>query len=351
MSSFQMITTLFLLAMMVGASNAQLSATYYAKTCPNVSSIVRSVLQQAEQNDIWIFPKLVRLHFHDCFVHGCDASLLLNGTDSEKTATPNLSTDGYAVIDDIKTALEKACPRVVSCADILALAAQISVSLVCFLLLMLLIFCIDPISSRTMLFKECVWFAGWRSNMEVPLGRRDSRTAHREGTGTIPTGHESLANIATLFKSMALDSTDLVALSGVHTFGRARCAAFVDRLYNFNNVSGKIDPNLNGTYAKTLRQLCPKGGDVTSLIDLDEQTSLTFDNKYFLNLQNRRGLLQTDQELFSTKGAETVAIVNRFASSQSQFFNSFAKAMIKMGNINPLTGTNGEIRLDCRKIN
>nr|KJB44185.1 hypothetical protein B456_007G238800 [Gossypium raimondii] len=261
------------------------------------------------------------MHALTVYLQGCDASLLLNGTDSEKTATPNLSTDGYAVIDDIKTALEKACPRVVSCADILALAAQISVSL------------------------------GGGPTWKVPLGRRDSRTAHREGTGTIPTGHESLANIATLFKSMGLDSTDLVALSGVHTFGRARCAAFMDRLYNFNNVSGKIDPILNGTYAKTLRQLCPKGGDVTSLIDLDEQTSLTFDNKYFLNLQNRRGLLQTDQELFSTKGAETVAIVNRFASSQSQFFNSFAKAMIKMGNINPLTGTNGEIRLDCRKTN
>ncbi|KAK5820505.1 hypothetical protein PVK06_025552 [Gossypium arboreum] len=303
MSWFQMITTLFVVAMTVGASNAQLSATFYAKTCPNVSTIVRNVLQQAQQNDIWIFPKLVRLHFHDCFVHGCDASLLLNGTDSEKTATPNLSTDGYAVIDDIKTALEKACPL------------------------------------------------GGGPRWKVPLGRRDSRTAHREGTGTIPTGHESLANIATLFRSMGFDSTDLVALSGVHTFGRARCAAFMDRLYNFNNVSGKTDPTLNATYANALKQLCPKGGDVTSLIDLDEQTSLTFDNNYFLNLQNRRGLLQTDQELFSTNGAETVAIVNRFARSQSQFFSRFAKAMIKMGNINPLIGTNGEIRLDCKKTN
>ncbi|KAG4193537.1 hypothetical protein ERO13_A07G227100v2 [Gossypium hirsutum] len=230
MSWFQMITTLFVVAMTVGASNAQLSATFYAKTCPNVSTIVRNVLQQAQQNDIWIFPKLIRLHFHDCFVHGCDASLLLNGTDSEKTATPNLSTDGYAVIDDIKTALEKACPCVVSCADILALAAQISVSL------------------------------GGGPRWKVPLGRRDSRTTHREGTGTIPTGHESLANIATLFRSMGFDSTDLVALSGVHTFGRARCAAFMDRLYNFNNVSGKTDPTLNATYANPLKQLCPKGG-------------------------------------------------------------------------------------------
>ncbi|MBA0827337.1 hypothetical protein Goarm_012123, partial [Gossypium armourianum] len=130
MASFHMITALlFLLTIMLGASNAQLSATFYAKTCPNVSTIVSNVLQQARGNDIWIFPKIVRLHFHDCFVHGCDASLLLNGTDGEKTATPNLSTEGYEVIDDIKTALEKACPRVVSCADVLALAAQISVSL------------------------------------------------------------------------------------------------------------------------------------------------------------------------------------------------------------------------------
>lgn len=324
--SWLQITTLLLLAaamMLIGGSNAQLSTTFYAKTCPNVSTIVRGVLQSARQNDIWIFPKIVRLHFHDCFVNGCDASLLLNDTNGEKTAPPNLSLDGFSVIDDIKTALEKSCPGVVSCADILALAAQISVS------------------------------SGGGPTWQVQFGRRDSRISHREGVnGGIPTPRDGLANIAAKFKSMGFDSTDLVALSGVHTFGRAQCSAFMDRLYSFNNVSGKTDPNLNATYTKSLKQSCPnKGGDVTSLIDLDESTSLNFDNKYFLNLQNHRGLLQSDQELFSTTGAETVAIVNRFASSQSQFFDSFAKSMIKMGNINPLTGSDGEVRLDCRKIN
>ncbi|KAE8687679.1 putative Peroxidase 2 [Hibiscus syriacus] len=142
---------------------------------------------------------------------------------------------------------------------------------------------------------------------KFPLGRMDSRIAHLEGIGGIPTQHDSLANIAARFESVGLDSTDLVTLSGVHTFGRAQYAAFMDRLYNFNNVSGEVDPTLNAT----------------------------FDNKYFLNLQNRKGLLQSDQELFSTNGAETVAIVNRFTRSQSQFFASFAKAMIKVGNITP----------------
>lgn len=64
---------------------------------------------------------------------GCDASLLLDnatGIVSEKDAPPNLSTDGYAVIDDVKTALENVCPGVVSCADILALASEILVVLV-----------------------------------------------------------------------------------------------------------------------------------------------------------------------------------------------------------------------------
>jgi len=67
-------------------------------------------------------------------MQGCDGSLLLDGTStiqSEKNAFPNInSARGFNVVDNIKTALEKACPGVVSCADILALAAEASVNLV-----------------------------------------------------------------------------------------------------------------------------------------------------------------------------------------------------------------------------
>ncbi|KAJ0020688.1 hypothetical protein Pint_31322 [Pistacia integerrima] len=317
MSLFHISTIFLVLATIFGASRAQLSSTFYDTTCPNLTSIVRGVLEPARNSDVRLGAKIIRVHFHDCFVNGCDASLLLDdatGIDSEKNAIPNNSTDGYAVIDDVKTALENVCPGVVSCADILALASEILVVL-----------------------------DGGQS-WEVQLGRRDSTTANRAGTSAIPGPTESLSNITQKFTDQGLDTTDLVALSGAHTFGRARCVSFNQRI----NASNP-DPTLDATYLQTLQQNCQSSDQ--NLNNLDVTTPDAFDNNYYVNLQNNRGLLQTDQELFSTSGAATVAIVNQYASSQSAFFNAFGASMIKMGNISPLTGTSGQIRTNCRRVN
>lgn len=61
---------------------------------------------------------------------GCDASLLLDGPSSEKTAPPNLSVRGYDILDQAKAAVESACPGVVSCADIIIAATRDAVDLV-----------------------------------------------------------------------------------------------------------------------------------------------------------------------------------------------------------------------------
>lgn len=103
---------------------------YYGSSCWNVESIVRSVVQTNLQTNPAIAPGILRMHFHDCFVEGCDGSVLLAGPNSERTAIPNLTLRGFNVIDEAKSKLEIACPGKVSCADILALAARDVVDLV-----------------------------------------------------------------------------------------------------------------------------------------------------------------------------------------------------------------------------
>lgn len=126
--------------------------------------IVQSVVEKAVMKEARMAASLLRLHFHDCFVQvtiiflmhidliaisskmyvfmgeilmawqGCDASLLLDNSStivSEKGSNPNNnSARGFEVIDQIKSELEKACPKTVSCADILAISARDSVVLV-----------------------------------------------------------------------------------------------------------------------------------------------------------------------------------------------------------------------------
>ncbi|XVE75735.1 hypothetical protein DITRI_Ditri12bG0116600 [Diplodiscus trichospermus] len=323
-SSSFFLSVIFLTSL-IYQSKAQLNSTFYATTCPNASSIVRSVIQQALQSDVRIGASLIRLHFHDCFVNGCDASILLDNSaniQSEKDAAPNTnSTRGFNVVDNIKTALENSCPGIVSCADILALAAEASVSL-----------------------------QGGPS-WTVLLGRRDSLTANQAGANSsIPSPFEGLSNITSKFSAVGLNTNDLVALSGAHTFGRAQCRFFSNRVYNFSGT-GNPDPSLNASYLTTLQQICPQSGSGVNVANLDPTTPDTFDNNYFSNLQNNQGLLQSDQELFSTTGAPTISIVNTFSSNQTAFFQSFAQSMINMGNISPLTGSSGEIRSDCKKVN
>ncbi|XP_031498994.1 cationic peroxidase 1-like isoform X1 [Nymphaea colorata] len=297
-------------------SHAQLTTNFYSTSCPLALTSIQAVVTAAVLVDPRMGASLVRLHFHDCFVNGCDASVLLDASPSiatEKTAAPNNnSLRGFEVIDTIKTSLELLCPGVVSCADILAVAARDSV----------------------VVLGGPTW--------SVFLGRRDSLTANQNGANTdLPAPFFSLTQLNASFAKKQLSFRDMVALSGAHTFGRARCAFFRDHLSESN-----IDP----AFAATLRPTCSNSSaDDNNLANLDVSTPNAFDSAYYTNLLNRRGLLHSDQELFNGGAAD--AIVRTYSTNPSSFFTDFANAMIKMGNISPLTGTSGQIRRNCRTVN
>ncbi|KHN00512.1 Peroxidase 72 [Glycine soja] len=297
---------------------------FYDYSCPQAQHIVKSVLAKYVAEQPRLAASILRLHFHDCFVKGCDASLLLDSSESinsEKGSNPNRnSARGFEVIDAIKAELERQCPSTVSCADILTLAARDSVVLT------------------------------GGPNWEVPLGRRDSLGASISGSNNnIPAPNNTFQTILTKFKLQGLDLVDLVALSGGHTIGNARCTTFRQRLYN-QSGNGEPDSTLDQYYASTLRTRCPSSGGDQNLFFLDYATPYKFDNSYFKNLLAYKGLLSSDQVLF-TMNQESAELVKLYAERNDIFFEHFAKSMIKMGNISPLTNSRGEIRENCRRIN
>ncbi|KAL4602048.1 hypothetical protein ACB092_10G024300 [Castanea dentata] len=297
---------------------------FYDHSCPKAQEIVRSVLAKAVAKETRMAASILRLHFHDCFVQGCDASLLLDSSGSivsEKGSVPNKnSARGFDVLDEIKSALEKECPRTVSCADLLAIAA-----------------------------KESTVLRGGPS-WEVLLGRRDSRTASLSGSNNnIPAPNNTFPTILTKFKRQGLDIVDLVALLGSHTIGNARCTSFRQRLYN-QSGNGQPDYTLDQSYAAQLKTRCPKSGGDQNLFFLDYVSPTKFDNNYYKNILASKGLLNSDQVLL-TKNEGSRELVKQYAENSQLFFEQFPKSIVKMGNISPLTGSRGEIRTNCRKIN
>ncbi|OEL31220.1 Peroxidase 5 [Dichanthelium oligosanthes] len=321
-----------LLAALLSAT-ACLDFGFYDTRCPNAEAIVLQTVAAAFGNNSGVAPALIRMHFHDCFVRGCDGSVLIDSTTNntaEKDSSPNNpSLRFFDVVDRAKAALEAQCPGVVSCADILAFAARDSVAL------------------------------SGGLGYQVPSGRRDGRISlSDDALNELPPSFFNAAQLADRFAAKNLTIEDLVVLSGAHTIGVSHCSNYAgintpfDRLYNFSGSPDGIDPALSKAYAFLLKSICPANSsqffpNTTTFMDLITPTK--FDNKYYVGLQNNLGLFISDATLLTNRTMK--ALVDSFVRSEATWKTKFARSMLKMGQIEVLTGTQGEIRRNCRVIN
>ena len=268
---------------------------------------------------------ILRVFFHDCFVSGCDASVLVTSNafhESELDVDINLSLagDAFDLIAHVKTALELQCPGVVSCSDILALSAR-----------------------------DLVIMVGGPF-YEVLLGRKDSKVSDPSIVeSNLPKTTMSMSTIISLFSKKGFSAEEMVALVGAHTIGFSHCKEFANRIFNFSKTS-EYDPAYNLVYAEGLRKLYAnytKAPEISAFNDVF--TSGKFDNMYYKNLQRGLGLLLSDQAMLMDN--RTRPFVDLFAANQTAFFDSFARSMEKLSVYKLKTNKDGEVRRKCDQFN
>ncbi|KAI5065070.1 hypothetical protein GOP47_0019765 [Adiantum capillus-veneris] len=311
------------------SSNYSLTEDFYAILCPGLLNIVNETLTRAISRNASVAAGLLRLAFHDCFVQGCDGSVLLS---PELEDGPNKnSLRGLEAINEVKQALESECPGMVSCADIVALAARHSV----------------------------VQSGG--PYYALGLGRRDGFIMNGSlASAELPKPDLNISSVLNHFSRKGFNETDVVSLLGAHTIGQTKCSNFGGRLCN-QEGTGMADPRLNASLFLQLTTTCildspmindvngatasPCNSSQTTTVSLDFDTPTVFDNSFFKNVQQWRGVLNTDAALLDHP--TTKALVQAYAENQDLFFEDFKRSMVKLSSLAVLTGVQGEIRRDC----
>ncbi|GJN31580.1 hypothetical protein PR202_gb19994 [Eleusine coracana subsp. coracana] len=309
--------------LLVLASACQgLQVGYYKDTCPSVEAIVRDEVKKFVYKDAGIGAGLIRMLFHDCFVQGCDGSVLLDPTPAnpqpEKLSPPNFpSLRGFDVIDAAKAAVEAACPGKVSCADIIAFAAR----------------------------DAAYFLSAFRVKINMPAGRLDGRvSSSSDALNNLPPPFFNVNQLITSFADKGLSAEDMVVLSGAHTIGRSHCSSFVsDRL----NTPSDMDAG----FANFLRGRCPANPSPSNdpTVNQDIVTPNALDNQYFKNVLDRKVLFTSDAALMTSP--TTAQMVKDNAFIPGLWDGKFNAAFVKMAGIGVKTGFQGEIRRNCRLVN
>lgn len=300
-----------------------LSVGFYQSRCSDAEDVVRSTVEKSIQSDSTIAAALLRLHYHDCFVEGCDGSVLIDGPNAEKNAGAHNGLRGFEVIQNAKQQLERLCPNTVSCADIVALAARDAVAL------------------------------SNGPDYQVPTGRRDGLVSREADAANMPDPTDSISLLKKKFAAKGLSDKDLVLLNAAHTIGTAACAFVKDRLYDFNGRGGS-DPSMSADYVAELQGTCPRNGGDLNRVALDRGSATDFDDSFLRNVRDGYGILESDSKMY--EDGSTASYIDSYLGPLSgllgpSFFDDFAESMVKLGQIGVKTSVgNSKIRPVCSRL-
>ncbi|OAE30740.1 hypothetical protein AXG93_1190s1010 [Marchantia polymorpha subsp. ruderalis] len=115
---------------------------------------------------------------------------------------------------------------------------------------------------------------------------------------------------------------------GGHSIGQLHCAAFFERLWDFQGQN-ITDPSMDPEFAESLKAQCPR--DNPLLFKVADSTNATFDAAYYLDLLIKKGLMDSYLALMSDPLGVEYAI--KAVQDPYSFLFEFGMAMIKMGNI------------------
>ncbi|WVZ75294.1 hypothetical protein U9M48_023364 [Paspalum notatum var. saurae] len=322
------------LAFLAGQSAA---GRYYPD---KVQDKVRNEVEKAIARDRSIGPALVRLVFHDCWINGCDGSVLLDktptdGTNTEKKALNNIGLAGFEVIDTIKQKVGAGA----SCADIVAFAARDAA---------------DILSSGKIFYT-------------IPGGRKDGVVSSAAvADANLPESTFDFGQLQNNFDARGFTVEELVVLSGAHSIGVAHLSSYQDRLGGADSTP--IDPDYQAALNKvTPPSLLQKGQNPTVHNNARDETAefqkdaaynpvamgvnparIVLDNSYYPNNLVNKVLFKSDWVLRTDGFAASK--LEEYKNNATEWNSDFADAMVKLSTL-PAQGKNFEIRKNCRVTN
>ncbi|KAL1556737.1 peroxidase [Salvia divinorum] len=292
---------------------------FYKQSCPEAEKIVNQTIHKHFQIDPTYAAGFVRLFFHDCYVTGCDASILLDttptGEEVEKKARHNGPlVRGYEVVDDIKTELEKVCPGVVSCADILAFATR-----------------------------DSLVYSGVPS-YAVVAGRRDARASLAANVeGNLPLPDSTAEDNIRLFQRKGMTLEELVVLVGAHSIGSAHCSVVAGRFH-----SKEKEKDIDRGYWLKMQTMTVCQSESQD-VPFDPYSHHKMDSRFYKELLTNKALIESDHNL--AREPRGNSMMKKLVDNQAGWIAKFTNAMKRLGETEVLVGDQGEVRKQCRAVN